>query len=76
MKILFYPLSWTVARSIRISYSRLYRHLLMVVWMSPISSQAVNSGAEKRYCPCAISTFAIILADDPLRHLSQDVLSL
>ena len=36
---------WTVARSIRISYSRLYRHLgWMIVWMRcPISSQAVNS---------------------------------
>ncbi len=44
-EILFYPLSWTVARSIRISYSRLYRHLgWMIVWMRcPISSQAVNS---------------------------------
>lgn len=45
MKILFYPLSWTVARSIRISYSKLYRHLgCMIVWMPcPISSPAVSS---------------------------------
>ena len=45
LSISFYPLSWTVARSTRILYSRLYRPLdWMIVWMPcPINSPAVNS---------------------------------